>query len=160
MAQIRNTARVIGALFPIVFLLLELGAVAKNRSALSLAVEHGPPDVDQVIVGAAQASSFVARLKNGNSSTVALQIMPMLHRQRGNGKFSACYIEHWDQLSQTWVYLPSPTVGTDSPDVHLLGLKAGESMPVCSTPSPLTDNEPLFTTTIRGCALNGPDVVK
>jgi len=142
MVEFRNAARVIGALFVIAFLLPELGAVAKVKSALSLAVEHGPPDVDQVIVGTAPVSTFVGLLKNRSSAAVTLQTVPMLHRQRGNGRFSACYVERWDRLSQMWVYLPSPVASSDLPDIHMLKLKAGESVSVCSTPSPLTDNAP------------------
>jgi hypothetical protein len=139
MLEFRNASRVIGTLFVIAFLVLDLRA-ADGQSALALAIEQGPPDIDRVIAGTSPVPSFVALIKNRSSAAVTLQIIPMLDRQGGNGRFSACYLERWDRLSQTWVYLPSPVARSDLPDVRILALKPGEAVSVCSTPSPLASN--------------------
>jgi hypothetical protein len=111
-----------------------LAGATDIQSHLRMEVKAVPPDPSRIIIGAPATKTYVGLLRNAGKSPALVQIIPILGRSQGNGRFGACYLERWDATSHRWVYLPAAVMGLESVPVYSSTLNGGDAIDVCGRP--------------------------
>ena len=101
------------------------------KPPLTLDIREEPVGGSHVMVGGPPARRYVGLLKNSGKSAALVLIMRMRGRSSGNGRFHACYLEHWSPVSHEWVYTPGPIAEINTSDVPTVLINGGSSVQVC-----------------------------